>query len=91
MPTVPRSAEELRAQLARELEVEVHHVTPEARFVGDLGVSSLNAIIVVMALEEWFGLAISDEDAESLCTLSDVQSYLQVKGMRLASSENGWY
>jgi acyl carrier protein len=83
MPSVPRSVEELRANLARELEVQEAALTPQARFVGDLGVSSINAIIVVMALEEWFGLAISDDEAENLCTLADVVTYLGGRSIRL--------
>ena len=83
MPSVPRSVEELRANLARELEVQEEALTPQARFVGDLGVSSINAIIVVMALEEWFGLAIPDDEAENLCTLSDVVTYLGGRSIRL--------
>ena len=88
MPSGPSSLSELRARLARELEVDENHLTPEARFVGDIGVSSLNAIVVVMALEEWFSLAISDEEAESLCTISDVQSYLSQRGLPLAATES---
>jgi acyl carrier protein len=79
MPTVPSSMDELRAYLARELEIEEGRLTPEARFVGDLGFSSLNVIIVVMALEEWFGLQISDEEAEGLLTLRDVQAFLHAR------------
>jgi len=84
MPKVPRSVEELRACLARELEVAEHHVTPDARFVGDLGVSSINAIVAVMAIEEWFGLTIPDEEAEKLCTLSDALQYLANRGVSLS-------
>jgi acyl carrier protein len=88
MPTVPSSLGELRAKLARELEIEERQLTAEARFAGELGLSSLNAIIVVMALEEWFGLAISDEEAERLCTLSDVQNFLGVRGVDLQSTKS---
>ena len=76
-------ADELRTLLARELEVEIGLVTPEALFVGDLGASSINAIIVVMALEDRFGLRIEDDEAEGLRTLTDVQAFLESRGVGL--------
>ena len=81
MPTGPSSLSELRERLARELEVEERYLTPDARFVGELGISSINAIVVVMALEDWFGISISDEEAESLSSLSDVGGFLSGRGV----------
>lgn len=83
MRSVPSSYTELRFHLARELEIDERMLTPQARFVGDLGLSSINAIIVVMALEEWFGLRISDDEAEGLCTLRDVQAFLDSRAVSL--------
>lgn len=83
MRTGPSSMEHLRSLLARELEIEEHLLSEEARFVGDLGLSSINAIVVVMALEEWFGLHISDQEAEGLLTLRDVRAFLQSRGIPL--------
>ena len=71
----------MRKRLARELEVEEHRLTGECRFVGDLGVSSLNAIIVVMAIEDWFGVSISDEEADRLSTLGEVERFLASRGL----------
>lgn len=85
MPTGPDNLLELRTLLARELEIDERQLTHEARFVGDLGLSSVNAIIVVMALEDWFGLSISDEEGEGLRTLSDVQAFLESRGIAVLS------
>jgi len=44
-------------------------VTPEANFVTDLGLDSLDTVEVTMALEEEFNIEFNDEDAESIFTI----------------------
>jgi acyl carrier protein len=63
--------------IAKELEVDVKQLTPEAKFIEDLGADSLDIVELVMALEEEFGLDIPDEDADKLKTVGDAMSYLQ--------------
>ncbi|WP_370864358.1 acyl carrier protein [Helicobacter pylori] len=46
------------------MEIDVSQVTPEAKFVKDLGVDSLDVVELIMALEERFGIEIPDEQAE---------------------------
>ena len=52
-------------------------VTPEAKFVEDLGADSLDVVELLMAFEEEFSLEIPDEHAEQLFTVADVVKYLQ--------------
>ena len=52
--------------VAEQLGVDEDQVTNEASFMDDLGADSLDVVELVMALEEEFGLEISDEDAEKL-------------------------
>ena len=63
--------------IINELGVEAEKVTPEARFVDDLGADSLDTVELVMAFEEEFGMEIPDEDAEKLQTVGDAISYIQ--------------
>ncbi|MEQ9363111.1 MAG: acyl carrier protein, partial [Leptospirales bacterium] len=42
----------------------------------DLGADSLDTVELVMALEEEFGIEISDEDAEKIQTVGDVSKYV---------------
>ena len=63
--------------IAKELEVDVKQLTPEAKFIEDLGADSLDIVELVMALEEEFGLDIPDEDADKLKTVGDAMKYLQ--------------
>ena len=63
--------------VAKELEVDVKQLTPEAKFIEDLGADSLDIVELVMALEEEFGIDIPDEDAEQMRTVGDAVSYMR--------------
>jgi acyl carrier protein len=59
-----------------QLGVNADQVTPEAKFVEDLGADSLDTVELVMAFEEEFDIEVPDEDAEKLQAVSDVISYI---------------
>jgi acyl carrier protein len=60
-----------------QLNVNADQVTPEAKFIEDLGADSLDTVELVMALEEEFGVEIPDEEAEKLQTVGDVLKYVE--------------
>lgn len=55
-----------------------HHpqVTPTAAFQGDLGLDSLDAVELVMALEEEFGIEIPDAEADKILSTGEAIAYL---------------
>ena len=63
-----------------QLGVKPDQVTPEAKFIEDLGADSLDTGELVMALEEEFGNEIPDEEAEKLVTVGHVVSYIEDNG-----------
>jgi len=63
--------------IAEKLNVSEDQVKPEASFVDDLGADSLDLVELVMAMEEEFGMEISDEEAEKLRTVKDVLDYIK--------------
>jgi acyl carrier protein len=71
------SEDRVKEIVAKELEVEVKQLTPEAKFIEDLGADSLDIVELVMALEEEFGIDIPDEDADKLKTVGDAMNYLK--------------
>jgi acyl carrier protein len=63
--------------IAEQLGVKIEQVTPEAKFIEDLGADSLDTVELVMALEEEFGQDIPDEEAEKLQSVGDVIKYIE--------------
>jgi acyl carrier protein len=62
--------------ICEQLGVSADEVTPQASFIEDLGADSLDLVELVMALEEEYGMEISDEDAEKIRTVQDVLEYI---------------
>jgi len=62
--------------IVEQLGVSEDEVAMEASFIDDLGADSLDLVELIMAMEEEFGLEISDEDAEKIQTVQDVVNYI---------------
>ena len=69
--------ERVREIIVEQLGVKPDQVTPEAKFIEDLGADSLDTVELVMALEEEFGSEIPDEQAEKLQSVGDVIKYIE--------------
>ncbi len=69
--------ETIQAVIAEQLNIDASQVTPEAKFVEDLGVDSLDIVELIMALEERFGIEIPDEQAEKIVNVGDVMRYIE--------------
>jgi acyl carrier protein len=63
--------------IVEQLGVNPDQVTPDAKFLEDLGADSLDTVELVMALEEEFGSEIPDEQAEKLQSVGDVIKYIE--------------
>jgi acyl carrier protein len=63
--------------IVEQLGVNPDQVTPDAKFIEDLGADSLDTVELVMALEEEFGQEIPDEEAEKLQSVGDVTKYIE--------------
>jgi acyl carrier protein len=71
--------EKVKDIIVEQLSVNAEQVTPEAKFIEDLGADSLDVVELVMAFEEQFGIEVPDEDAEKLLTVGDVIKYIEDK------------
>ena len=63
--------------IVEQLGVEREKVTPEAKFIDDLGADSLDTVELVMNFEEKFSLEVPDDDAEKLRSVADVVKYIE--------------
>ena len=58
------------------LGIEESKVTPESKFIDDLGADSLDTVELVMAFEEEFEIEIPDEEAENIQTVKNAVDYI---------------
>ncbi|MFN0130871.1 MAG: acyl carrier protein [Verrucomicrobiales bacterium] len=69
--------QKVRDIIVEQLGVNADQVTPEAKFIEDLGADSLDTVELVMAFEEEFGIEVPDEEAEKLLTVGNVVQYIE--------------
>ena len=58
------------------LGIEESKVTPESKFIDDLGADSLDTVELVMAFEEEFECEIPDDAAEKIQTVKDAIDFI---------------
>lgn len=71
--------EKLQEIVADKLGVDAGEVVETARFKEDLEADSLDLFEIVMALEDEFGVSISNEDVETIKTVGDAVKYIEAK------------
>jgi acyl carrier protein len=71
--------EEITQILVDKLGIASTEVTPDASFIKDLGIDSLDYAELVMEFEHTFKIRIPDEDAEQLSTINQAVTYIQGK------------
>lgn len=71
--------ERVRRLVSDQLGVDPAEMKPEASILEDLGADSLDVVELVMAMEEAFDIEISDEEAEEMRTIGDVEQYITTR------------
>lgn len=66
----------VKKMVASQLGKSEDEISLESAFIEDLGADSLDLVELVMAMEDEFGLEISDEDAERIVTVQDVINHI---------------
>ena len=72
-------ATQVKGIIAEQLGVELDSVVPGASFTEDLGADSLDAVELIMAIEEAFDIEIPDEEAETMTTPADCVTAIKAK------------
>ena len=70
-------ADKVRDIIVEQLGVNPEQVTPEAKFIEDLGADSLDTVELVMEFEEEFDITIPDEQAEKIQTVGQAITYIE--------------
>ena len=76
MQDIPKKVTEI---LIEKLGIAESEITPDANFVKDLGIDSLDYAEIVMEFEQTFDIRIPDDDAEKLQTFGQAVKYIEAK------------
>ena len=71
--------EKIRDIIAEQLSVDKERVTLDTHIMKDLEADSLDAVEIIMAIEDEFEIEIPDEDAEKFQSISDIVKYVEGK------------
>lgn len=71
--------DKIKEIIAEQLSIEEDAVKMETHLMKDLEADSLDAVEIIMAIEDEFGIEVPDEDAEKFQTVSDIVSYVEAK------------
>ena len=63
--------------IAKQLKVDETIVVKDARLVEDLKADSANIMVMIMDLEDQFGIMVEDEMIGKLITVGDVVEYIE--------------
>ena len=69
--------DKIKEIIVEQLGVEEEEVTLTTHLMKDLEADSISAVEIVMAIEEAFGIEVSDEDAEKFQTVGDIVKYVE--------------
>ena len=69
--------EKIKKIIVDELGVSEDKVTLEARLSEDLAIDSIDAVEIVMYIEEEWNISVSDEEAFALKTVGDLVNYVE--------------
>lgn len=65
--------------LAKQFRIDASTIDENTNIVEDLGADSLEVVDMLMAIEENFGIMVSDEEALTLKTVRDVADFIERK------------
>lgn len=69
--------DKIKEILADQLDIDENAITPDSLLVEDLGADSLDAIDIVMSVEDEFGIEVPDEIIEKIESVSDIITFVE--------------
>lgn len=68
--------EKVRDLVVEHLDVDANLVTMDTDIIKDLEADSLDAVEIILGVEEEFGIEIPDEAADTFSTVGDIVNYI---------------
>ncbi len=69
----------VQAIIAEQLRIDPEKITYNSHLINDLDADSLDAVEIILAVEEEFGFEVPDEDAAELTNVSEIVDYIERK------------
>ncbi len=69
--------EEIKDILAQQLDLDPETIELTSNLANDLGADSLDAIDIVMSLEDQYGIEVPDSVIESMKTVEDIVGFIE--------------
>ncbi len=69
--------DEVRKILAEQLDVDKDSIEMNSKLAEDLGADSLDAIDIVMTIEDQYAIEVPDENIENMKTVEDIVSFIE--------------
>ena len=69
--------EEVKKIIVSELNCKPEQVTGEANLRDDLGADSIDAVQIVMDIEDTFGITVDEDNAQSMLTVNSIVEYIE--------------
>ncbi|MBO5995170.1 MAG: acyl carrier protein [Firmicutes bacterium] len=69
--------DKIREIIMEQLQVEESEITMDTNLMKDLSADSLDAVEIIMAIEDEYGIEIPDEDAENIQTVQDLVRFVE--------------
>ena len=67
----------IKNMIAQQLKVDAAGITRETRLVEDLKADSANIMVMIMDLEDQFGITVEDDQIMKMKTVGDVVDYIE--------------
>ena len=68
--------ETIKSLIGQQLKVDPATIKPESRLMEDLKADSANIMVMIMDLEDRFGITVEDDQIMKLRTVGDVVDYI---------------
>jgi len=69
--------ENVKKLIAQQLKVDAATITPDTRLIEDLKADSANVMVMIMDLEDNYGITVEDDQILKLKTVGDVVAYIE--------------
>ncbi|MCK9236237.1 MAG: acyl carrier protein [Acholeplasmataceae bacterium] len=69
--------ERVKELIVEGLGVEAEKISLDARLAEDLGADSIDAVELIMKIEEEFNVEVSDEEAQNIKVVADLVKYVE--------------